>query len=119
MELIAPAGNLAALKAAVLAGATALRGGAGLVTIASGDPEVQAQLLALRPELMVTGRGEPPVPAATALVVGPGLTRADVVDYLAALPEILRRFREDVQACASPHLGRVPLAYREAFARLS
>ena len=35
--------------AAVLAGATALRGGAGLVTIASGDPEVQAQLLAQYP----------------------------------------------------------------------
>ena len=71
--------------AAVLAGATALRGGAGLVTIASGDPEVQAQLLALRPELMVTGRGEPPVPAATALVVGPGLTRASDRDGLAGL----------------------------------
>ena len=63
--------------AAVLCGAAALRGGAGLVTIASGEPEVQAQLLALRPELMVTARAEPPVPAATALVVGPGLTRAE------------------------------------------
>ncbi len=63
--------------AAVLAGATALRGGAGLVTIASGDPEVQAQLIALRPELMVMARGEPPVPGAAALVVGPGLTRAE------------------------------------------
>lgn len=62
--------------AAVLSGATALRGGAGLVTIVSGDPEVQAQLLALRPELMVTGREAVPVPGAAALVVGPGLTRA-------------------------------------------
>ena len=60
----------------MLAGATALRGGAGLVTIASGDPEVQAQLIALRPELMGMARGEPPVPGAAALVVGPGLTRA-------------------------------------------
>ncbi|MBK7824111.1 NAD(P)H-hydrate dehydratase [Nannocystis sp.] len=63
--------------AAVLCGATALRGGAGLVTIVSGDPTVQAQLLALRPELMVTARGEPLLPGATALVVGPGLTRAE------------------------------------------
>lgn len=71
--------------AAVLAGAAALRGGAGLVTIASGDAEVQAQLLAHRPELMVTRREDPPVPRADALVVGPGLTRdADRRD-LAAL----------------------------------
>lgn len=62
--------------AAVLAGAAALRAGAGLVTIASGDAEVQAQLLAHRPELMVVDREQPPVPRADALVVGPGLTRA-------------------------------------------
>ena len=62
--------------AAVLSGAAALRAGAGLVTIVSGDPEVQAQLLRYRPELMVTGRGDPPAPGAVALVVGPGLTRA-------------------------------------------
>ena len=63
--------------AAVLAGATALRGGAGLVTVVSGDPEVQAQLIALRPELMVTRRDGVPVPGAGGLVVGPGLTRAE------------------------------------------
>lgn len=63
--------------AAVLAGAAALRAGAGLVTIASDDQEVQAQLLAHRPELMVQGRGEQPVPAAKVLVVGPGLVRAE------------------------------------------
>ncbi len=62
--------------AAVLSGAAALRAGAGLVTIVSGDPEVQAQLLQHRPELMVTGRSEPLAPAAAALVVGPGLTQA-------------------------------------------
>jgi len=62
--------------AAVLSGAAALRAGAGLVTIVSGDAEVQAQLLQHRPELMVTGRSEPPAPAAAALVVGPGLTQA-------------------------------------------
>lgn len=61
--------------AAVLCGASALRAGAGLVTIVSGDPEVQAQLLAHRPELMVTGREDPPAARADALVVGPGLTR--------------------------------------------
>ena len=60
--------------AAVLCGAAALRAGAGLVTIVSGDPEVQAQLIAHRPELMVTRRADPPVPRADALVVGPGLT---------------------------------------------
>ncbi|MCY1062381.1 NAD(P)H-hydrate dehydratase [Nannocystis sp. SCPEA4] len=63
--------------AAVLAGAAALRAGAGLVTIASDDPQVQAQLLAHRPELMVQARGERPVPAAGVLVVGPGLVRAE------------------------------------------
>ncbi len=61
--------------AAVLCGAAALRAGAGLVTIVSGDPEVQAQLIAHRPELMVTGRDQPPAARADALVVGPGLTR--------------------------------------------
>jgi len=67
--------------AAVLCGAAALRGGAGLVTIVSDDPGVQAQLLALRPELMVSARGHhslgPLLPGAAALVVGPGLTRAE------------------------------------------
>ncbi|MFZ6179824.1 NAD(P)H-hydrate dehydratase [Nannocystis pusilla] len=61
--------------AAVLAGAAALRAGAGLVTIATDDREVQAQLLAHRPELMVQPRGAEPVPAAKVLVVGPGLVR--------------------------------------------
>jgi NAD(P)H-hydrate epimerase len=61
--------------AVVLAGAAALRTGAGLVTIGSSDSEVQAQLVAHRPELMVMQRGEGvPVPQAEALVVGPGLT---------------------------------------------
>ncbi|MFY0531361.1 NAD(P)H-hydrate dehydratase [Nannocystis pusilla] len=59
----------------MLAGAAALRAGAGLVTIATDDREVQAQLLAHRPELMVQPRGAEPVPAAKVLVVGPGLVR--------------------------------------------
>lgn len=63
--------------AAVLTGSAALRAGAGLVTIASDDAEVQAQLLAHRPELMVQPRGVRPVPGAGAMVVGPGLTRAE------------------------------------------
>jgi hydroxyethylthiazole kinase-like uncharacterized protein yjeF len=75
--------------AAVLAGAAALRAGAGLVTIVAADPEVQAQLLAHRPELMVTAPAAPPVPAAGALVVGPGLTAASERTGLAKL------YRED------------------------
>lgn len=71
--------------AAVLAGAAALRAGAGLVTIASDDAEVQAQLLTLRPELMVRARGPELLPASGALVVGPGLTRAEDRAGLAAL----------------------------------
>lgn len=71
--------------AAVLAGHAALRAGAGLVTIAADDAEVQAQILAHRPELMVQPRGERPAPAAGALVVGPGLTRAADRAGLAAL----------------------------------
>lgn len=71
--------------AAVLSGAAALRAGAGLVTIVSGDPEVQAQLIAHRPELMVTDRDDPPAARADALVVGPGLTREADRAGLAAL----------------------------------
>jgi NAD(P)H-hydrate epimerase len=71
--------------AAVLAGTAALRAGAGIVTIAAGDAEVQAQLLAHRPELMVTGHADPPVPGAGVLVVGPGLTAPDERAGLAAL----------------------------------
>jgi NAD(P)H-hydrate epimerase len=69
--------------AVVLAGAAALRTGAGLVTIGSRDPEVQAQLLAHRPELMVVLREEEtPLPQAEALVVGPGLTSESERDGL-------------------------------------
>ncbi len=71
--------------AAVLAGASALRAGAGLVTIAAADREVQAQLLAHRPELMVTAPTNPMIPAAAALVVGPGLTDASERGELPAL----------------------------------
>jgi len=64
--------------AAVLAGVAALRGGAGLATVCSSQPEVAEQLLATRPELMVATPALEPtmLPAATALVVGPGLTDA-------------------------------------------
>jgi ADP-dependent NAD(P)H-hydrate dehydratase / NAD(P)H-hydrate epimerase len=73
--------------ATVLAGAAGLRAGAGLVTIVTRSPVVREQLLAHRPELMVAS-WEPeqaPVEAATALVVGPGLTDPGVHDRLRAL----------------------------------
>ena len=62
--------------ATVLAGTSALRAGAGLVTIVTGAARVREELLAHRPELMVGtwGDGQAPVQAAKALVVGPGLT---------------------------------------------
>jgi NAD(P)H-hydrate epimerase len=61
--------------AAVLGGAAALRGGAGLCTIVTPDAEVRAELLRVRPELMTAAwSGDAVLPAADALVVGPGLT---------------------------------------------
>lgn len=63
--------------AALLAGAGALRAGAGLVTVASPDPTLATVLLAARPELMMAPlRAQPSelLPRADALVVGPGLT---------------------------------------------
>ena len=61
--------------AAVLAGAGALRGGTGLVTIASRDPVVAEQIVAHRPEVMVVARDDAALaPRADALCVGPGLT---------------------------------------------
>lgn len=72
--------------AAVLVGAAALRAGAGLVTIATDDDGVQAQLVAHRPELMVAlHRPGDPLPAADALVVGPGLTGEGAREGLADL----------------------------------
>ncbi|MGB1016516.1 MAG: NAD(P)H-hydrate dehydratase [Nannocystaceae bacterium] len=73
--------------AAVLAGVAALRGGAGLATVCSSQPEVAQQLLATRPELMVATPALEPkmLPAATALVVGPGLTDPKAQSGLEAL----------------------------------
>ncbi len=62
--------------AALLAGVTALRAGAGLVTLVSASPELQAELLRHRPELMWSALGPPWAPSAGVLVVGPGLTAA-------------------------------------------
>ncbi len=71
--------------AVVLAVAAALRGGAGLVTLASDEPGVRTAAIAARPELMLAPRSDHPAPAAAALVVGPGLT--DPADH-AALPAL-------------------------------
>lgn len=73
-RLLIVGGSAGTPGAAVIAGAAALRAGAGLVTVASPDPEVQAQLLAHRPELMVVPDASVPGLTADALVVGPGLT---------------------------------------------
>ncbi len=72
--------------AAVLAGAAAMRTGAGLCTIATPDDGVASQLASARPELMVVSwRGGEVLAAATALVVGPGLTSGAVTGPLEAL----------------------------------
>ncbi|NVB41498.1 NAD(P)H-hydrate dehydratase [Pseudenhygromyxa sp. WMMC2535] len=71
--------------AAILAGAAALRAGAGLATLGVDTPELRAMLIERRPELMIAqGPDAARVPAASVLVVGPGLTdpseaaRADI-----------------------------------------
>lgn len=73
--------------AAILAGLAALRSGAGLVTVITRNPEVREQIIAHRPELMVTDWVEQaePHPAAKVLVVGPGLTDPEGLDALASL----------------------------------
>lgn len=95
--------------AAVLAAAGAMRAGAGLATVVTRDPRVQAQLLAHRPELMVA----PPdadgaVPAGlerAVLCVGPGLTEAAERHGLARL------WREDPRPAVwdASALDEVPL----------
>lgn len=62
--------------AAILTGTGALRGGAGLVTLATRDAEIRALVVAHRPELMVDPLEDlaTPAPRADVLVVGPGLT---------------------------------------------
>ncbi|MEZ4426058.1 MAG: NAD(P)H-hydrate dehydratase [Nannocystaceae bacterium] len=94
--------------AAVLVGAAALRCGAGLVTVLSSDPEVQAQLLAHRPELMVRApeRSGPLAPEARALVIGPGLTVAADRAGLATL------YRDDPRPAVwdASALDEVPVA---------
>ncbi len=80
------AGGRGTPGAAVLAGAAALRAGAGMVTVETSDPAVRAELVARRPELMVREPDAgPPVPGARALVVGPGLTDPGAGGRLAEL----------------------------------
>lgn len=62
--------------AAVLAGAAALRAGAGLATLAMTDEQLRRALIETRPELMLSDRDDRFVAAAEVLVVGPGLTGA-------------------------------------------
>jgi hydroxyethylthiazole kinase-like uncharacterized protein yjeF len=62
--------------AAVLAGAAALRAGAGLATLAMTDEQLRRALIESRPELMLADRDDRFVAAADTLVVGPGLTGA-------------------------------------------
>jgi len=73
--------------AAILAASGALRSGAGLATIATDDPGVQAQLVAHRPEVMVQPRrgGTALLPQADTLCIGPGLTQPDDLNGVAAL----------------------------------
>src|SRR5690606_11272009 len=60
--------------AAVLAGAAALRAGAGLATLAMTDEALRRALIETRPELMLADRDDRFVAAADVVVVGPGLT---------------------------------------------
>ena len=62
--------------AAILAGEAALRGGAGLVTLALSDPSLRRAVIEARPELMLAEPDDAHVAAAEVLVVGPGLTGA-------------------------------------------
>ncbi len=81
-------GSVGTPGAAVLAGSSALRAGAGLVTIVSSDSAVQEQIVLHRPELMVTPRIDPlssNVSRANALVVGPGLTADNDLSGLSTL----------------------------------
>ena len=72
--------------AAVLAGTTALKAGAGLVTIVTSSRAVRGELIERRPELMVAQPGGGVLfPAAKALIVGPGLTEPGDQERLAAL----------------------------------
>ncbi len=94
--------------AVLLAGVGGLRGGAGLVTVASPDPALATVLLGARPELMTAPLHADPgklLPRADALVVGPGLTDAS---SQAALP---RLWREDPRPALwdASALDHVPL----------
>ncbi len=78
-------GSFGTTGAAVLVGTAALRAGAGLVTLASGDPRVRQDVVQHRPELMITDLDPVSwVARATALVVGPGLTNPADRDGLEA-----------------------------------
>lgn len=72
--------------AAVLAGAAAMRAGAGLCTVVTPDADIAGHLATTRPELMTAAwDGGSVLAAATALVVGPGLTAGVAEGALEAL----------------------------------
>ncbi len=101
-------GSPGAVGAALLAGTAALRGGAGLVTVASPDPSLGSALAVARPELMTAPWSTQPehlLGRATALVVGPGLTAPEARAGLARL------FVEDPRAAVwdASALDEVPL----------
>lgn len=75
--------------AAVLVAIAAFRAGAGLVTVATDDGLVRAAVLARAPESMFVATARVREVAATALVVGPGLTDSAAREGLAA------QWRED------------------------
>lgn len=109
-------GSRGTAGAALLASVAALRVGAGLVTVASPDPDVAAALLAARPEVMTAALGDRPlVPRADALVVGPGLT--DGLDPSA----LARLYLEDPRPAVwdASALDRIPVGgTRPAAARV-
>lgn len=110
-------GSAGTAGAALLAGAAALRAGAGMVTVASPAAGVQGILLAARPELMTA---EVPddlgsvLPRADVLVVGPGLTDARTQAGLARL------YLEDERPALwdASALDRVPLPAEPAGPRV-
>jgi hydroxyethylthiazole kinase-like uncharacterized protein yjeF len=73
--------------AAILAASAAMRAGAGLATLAPLEPELRAELIERRPELMLAPKEQAwTITDANVLVVGPGLVEADA-DAIARLRE--------------------------------
>ncbi len=110
--------------AVLLTAEAAFRTGAGLCTLVSDDAGLRAMWIAARPEVMVAGRSEPPVPAADALVVGPGLTDPSAAAGLVALwgsdprPAIWDASALDHLPCAAPGGPRIVTPHPGEAARM-